>query len=236
MKIAIPAVAVTLLGLFQMAGQGPSSSGQANDWLIVPGVRVGPVTAGTVRGDLPRLFPGAAVADQELELDEGMVFPATMVARGTPSESLAIVWTGPGADAHPKQVFVCRGRRRGVCRYHAPVPGGDIAVGSRLSDLEALNGKAFTIQGFGFGYGGSVLSWDDGKLEKVDCNSTLSLAIDGERDRDGDLTMNLSEQERGTFTGSRPVSTTTPALRKLNPAVTDILFRFPAPGAKPCAR
>jgi len=231
MKTGFSAAALTLLGLFQMAGQG-----NGNDWLIVPGVRVGPVTASTVRGDLQRLFPKDTVSDQELELDEGMVFPATMVARGTPSESLAIVWTDKSAGAHPKQVFVCRGRRRGVCKYHAPVPGGDIAAGTRLSELEALNGKSFTIQGFGFGYGGSVLSWDDGKLQQVDCNSTLSLAIDGERDRDGDLTMDLSEAERGTFSGSRPVSSTTAALRKLNPAVTEILFRFPGAGAKPCSR
>src|ERR1700691_5637255 len=106
MRIVFPAVVLTLLSVFPIGGQNP-----ANDWLIVPGVRVGPVTAATVRGDLQRLFPKDTVSDQELELDEGMVFPATMVARGTPSESLAIVWTGAGADAHPKQVFVCRGRR-----------------------------------------------------------------------------------------------------------------------------
>src|SRR5271166_2376187 len=100
MKIASLTVALALLCLSQMAGQGP-----VNDWLIVPGVRVGPVTARTVRGDLQRLFPQSTVGEGELELDEGMVFPATMVARGTPAESLAIVWTGPGADAHPKQVF-----------------------------------------------------------------------------------------------------------------------------------
>jgi hypothetical protein len=231
MKTAPPIVAVALFCLSQMAGQG-----SANDWLIVPGVRVGPVTAATVKADLARLFPQATVSDQELELDEGMVFPATMVARGTQSESLAIVWTGKEADAHPKQVFVCRGRRRGACKYHAPVAGGDIAVGTKLSDLETLNGKPFTMQGFGFGYGGSVLSWDDGKLGKIDCHSSLSLAIDGERDRDGDLTIDMTSADRGTFTGNRPVSTTTPALRKLNPSVTEILFKFPEPGARPCPR
>ncbi|HWE51614.1 MAG TPA: hypothetical protein VG273_17610 [Bryobacteraceae bacterium] len=231
MKTPLPAVGLALLCLSPVVGQGP-----ANDWTIVPGVRVGPVTTATVKSDLARLFPGAAVADQELELDEGMVFPATMVARGTPSESLAIVWTGKDADAHPKQIFVCRGRRRGACKYHAPVPGGDIAVGTKLTELEALNGKDFTIQGFGFGYGGSVLSWDNGKLGKLDCHQSLSLAIDGERDRDGDLAGGLSEQDRGTFTGNRPVSTTTPALRKLNPAVTEILVKFPEPGVKPCPR
>ena len=222
---------LALLCLSPLAGQAP-----ANDFVIVPGVRVGPVTSSAVRADLPRLFPGATVEDQELELDEGLIFPATMVARSTPTESLAIVWTDKSAGAHPKQIFVCRGRRRGSCKYHVPVAGGgDIAVGTtHLTDLEKLNAKPFTMQGFGFGYGGSVISWDDGELQKIDCNSSLSLAIDGERDRDGDLTMNLSEADRGTFTGNRPVPSDTPALRKLNPAVTEILVRFPA-GAKPCA-
>lgn len=230
MKIAGPIVALTLLCLSRMAGQGTE-----NDWLIVPGVRVGPITASTVRADLRRLFAQTAVSDGELELDEGMVFPATFVARGTPAESLAIVWTGAGADAHPKQVYICRGRRPGTCKYHAAVPGGDIAAGTRLADLEKLNGKPFTIQGFGFGYGGSVLSWDGGKLAKIDCHSSLSLAIDGERNREGELAMDLTAEERATFTGNRPVPSNTPALVKLNPAVTEILFKFPEPGAQPCA-
>jgi len=232
MKSGPALIASTLLCLSQLAGQGT-----VNDWLIVPGARVGLVTAKTVRADLPKLFPQATVEDQELELDEGMVFPATMVNRAKQSESLAIVWTGKAADAHPKQVFVCRGRRRGACQYHAPVAGGDIATGTKLSDLETLNGKPFTIQGFGWGYGGSVISWDDGKLQKVDCNSSLSLAIDGERNRDGDLTMDLTEAERGTFTGNRPVPSDTPSLRKLNPQITEILVRFPDPATtKPCPR
>jgi hypothetical protein len=218
---------LTLLCLHPVAGQGP-----ANDFLIVPGARVGPVSTTTVRADLKRLFPGATVEDQDLELDEGMIFPATMVARSTPTESLAIVWTGKAADAHPKQIFVCRGRRRGVCKYHS----ADIAVGTHLTDLEKLNGKPFTMQGFGFGYGGSVLSWDDGKLQKADCHQSLSLAIDGERNRDGDLTTDLTEAERGTFTGNRPIPSDTPALQKLNPTVTEILVRFPDSSTQPCPK
>ncbi len=229
MKICVSLIPFVLLGML-------SAAEQDNNRVIVPGVRVGPVTATTVKADLPRLFPHTTIEEQELELDEGMVFPATLIARATPGQSLAIVWTGKGADAHPKQVYVCRGRRRGPCEYHVPVPGGDIAVGTRFSELEKLNGKTFTIQGFGWGYGGTVLSWDGGKMEKADCGSSLSLAIDGERDRDGDLKGDLTEAERGTFTGNRPVSSDTPALEKLNPSVTEILVRFGEGTAKPCAR
>jgi hypothetical protein len=205
-----------------------------NDWLVVPGVRVGPITATTVRADMKRLFPQSTVAEDELELDEGMVFPATMVARETQTESLAIVWTGKAADAHPKQVFMCRGRRRVACNWHAVGVGGDIAPGVKLLDLETMNGKPFTIHGFGWGYGGNVESWDGGRMEKLDCHRSLSIALDGERGRDGEFTTQLTDDEKISFSGNRSVSTTTPALRKLNPAVTEILFIFPAGDLKAC--
>ena len=47
---------VILAGVWSVsvAGQTPPA---ANDWLIVPGVRVGPITAASVPEDLRRLFP-----------------------------------------------------------------------------------------------------------------------------------------------------------------------------------
>ncbi len=210
--------------------------GQTSDWVIVPGVRVGPVTAKTVKADIPRLFPGASVKDDELELEEGFVMPATFVARETRPESLAIVWTGKEADAHPKQVYLCRGRGRGECKWHAVAPGGTIAVGVKLSELEKINGGGFTVHGFGYGYGGNVESWDGGAIAKFDCNNSLSVGLDGERNREGDLTMALTSEERQSFSGNRSIASSTPALRKLNPAVTEILFFFPDAGARACGK
>lgn len=220
---------VVFLGLAALA------TGQSvpTDFTVVPGVRVGPVTASTVRADIKGLFPKASVAEDELELDEGMVFPATWVARENPAESLAIIWTGKAADAHPKQVFLCRGRRRTACKWHATGVGGDIATGMKLSELETMNGKPFTIHGFGWGYGGAVETWDGGALDKVDCHHSLSIALDGER-KDGEFTVPLTEDEVVSFSGNRSVPSSTPALRKLNPAITEILFVFPPPGAKAC--
>ncbi|HYA18069.1 MAG TPA: hypothetical protein VEF06_11415, partial [Bryobacteraceae bacterium] len=143
--------------------------GQANDFLLVPGVRVGPLTASAVKADVERLFPGATVKDDELELEEGVVLEATYVNREKRPESLAIVWTGKTPDSHPKQVFLCRGRGRGECRWHAAAPGGNITVGVKLLDLEKINGNPFTIHGFGYGYGGNIESWDGGKIGKFDC-------------------------------------------------------------------
>jgi hypothetical protein len=227
-------LAFVFAGLTALPGTGQSVP--VNDWMVVPGVRVGPITAATVRADLQRLFPTATVADSELELDEGMVFPSTMVARETQAESLAIIWQGKGADAHPKEIFLCRGRRRVACKWHAAGVGGEIIPGMKLLDLEVMNGKPFTIHGFGWGYGSNVESWDGGAIDKVDCHHSLSIAIDGERGRDGELTLKLTDEETNSFSGNQSVPTTTPALRKLNPEITEILFIFPPPGAKSCGQ
>ena len=73
-------------------------------------------------------------------------------------------------------------------------------------------------------------------MQAWDCNSSLSIVVDGERNREGGLALQLSEADRSTFTGNQQVSTSTAALRKLNPAITEMLFIFPSAGAKPCAR
>ena len=197
----------------QVWAQAPAQN-SVNDWKVIAGVRVGPLTAAAVKADVPRLFPQASVKDDELELEEGMVLPATWVSRENQAESLAIVWSGKTADAHPKQVFLCRGFRRVACRWQVQGVGGVIGTGTKLLDLEAMNGKPFVIHGFGFGYGGSVESWEGGKLDRLDCNHSLSIAIDGER-KDGELAMAMTDDETNSFSGNKTVPTTTSALRKL---------------------
>jgi hypothetical protein len=196
---------------------------QTNDRRIVPGERVGPVTAATTRADLPRLFPGAPAKDDEIELAEGVLEPATHIA------DLAIVWSRKNADAHPARIFICRGRRRTSCQWQT---ADGITLGVRLDRLEQLNDRAFSISGFGFDYGGNVLSWNGGKLARLDCGPRLILTLDGDRGRDGRLTIDLLTDERHSITGDKPVPSDTPAMRKVNPSVTEMVFQFA--GAPPC--
>jgi hypothetical protein len=203
----------------------------AADWTIVPGEGVGPITAKTVRADLQRLFGSIPIEDDAIELDEGIVLPATLLSKDVPSESLAVVWDGKGPDSHPKQVFLCRGRRRGPCKWRT---ANGISDGTPLSQLDTLNGKPFTVSGFGMNYGGNVQSWDGGKLEALECGGRLTLTLDGERQRGGALTVELTSEERHSIVGDKPVPSTTPAMHKVNPVVTEMVFYFPGPDSKPC--
>jgi hypothetical protein len=191
----------------------------ADDWTLAP-ARVGPITAMTTREDLPKYF--SDVRDDDIELDEGMTQKATLVFRNDPSKTLAISWT---ADRHPKQVFVCWGRRRGACQWSL---ANGIKVGTKLDELETRNGGPLTISGFGYNYGGNVLSWKGGKLASLDCGGRVVLTLDGERDR-GDLRVELSSEERHSISGDRPIVSTVPAMRKVNPSVVGILVQFAGP-------
>jgi hypothetical protein len=195
-----------------------------NDWRIVPGQRVGPVTAATTRADVPRLFPGSPAKDDEIELAEGVLEPATQIA------DLAIVWSAKDPGAHPARVFICRGRRRASCQWRTP---DGITLGVRLDRLESLNGRRFSIAGFGFDYGGNVLSWNGGKLARLDCGPRLILTLDGGRGRDGRLAVDLTSEERHSITGDKTVASDLPAMRKVNPAVTEMVFQFA--DIQPCA-
>lgn len=203
-----------------------------HDWVIVPGTRVGPITAAITPDDLRRVFPRDSVQDEEIELDEGMLQPATLVYKKNSSETLAISWNGKGSQAHPKQIFVCFGRRRGLCRWEV---FGGIKIGTRLSELEKMNGKPFTVSGFGWNYGGNVLSWEDGKLAPLDCGGRVVLTLDVERSRGGEFSVAMTREEVHAVSGDRPISSSIAAMQKLNPGVVGILFQFPGPDSKKCA-
>jgi hypothetical protein len=97
-----------------------------------------------------------------------------------------------------------------------------------------LNGAPFTLSGFGFNYGGNVISWDGGKLAKLDCGGRLVLTLDGERSGPARYAVPMTSEEVHAVRGDRAISSSTPAMRKLNPAVVGILFQFPRPDSKRC--
>ncbi len=221
---------ILLAALFCLPIQAQSPP-PANDWTIVPGLRVGPISRTTLRADLPRLFPKEAVEDDEIELDEGMLQSATLIYKSDPSQSLAISWDAKGPQAHPKQIFVCHGLRRGGCRWRT---SDGIQFGTPLSALESINGGPFTLSGFGFNYGGNVESWDGGKLEKLDCGGRVVLTLDGERSGPSRYAVPMTPEEVHAVRGDRAISSSTPAMRKLNPKVVGILFQFPRADSKKC--
>jgi hypothetical protein len=195
------------------------SFAQTNDWLIVPGVRLGPLTASSGRADLERIFGAAQVADRPVGMGDGSSRPGTVVYGDNPSEALAILWTDE-TRARPEQVQVCYGLKQGTCRWHT---SSAIGMNTSLRDLESANGGPFILLGFERDFAGTVLSWEGGKLAR-DLEGTGRVVL---RLSSPDLSQ-LSAIEEAAVLADR-VRSDQPAMRKLNPEVYRILVVFPRP-------
>jgi hypothetical protein len=145
---------------------------QQNDWLIVPGERLGPIPTDITRAGLDRLLGKDKVHDQEVDTGEGPE-PVTVVFSETPGAALAILWRDSRTI---RQVMICFPPEDHPCKWHTK---DGISFGISLDRLEKLNGRAFQIEPWGSDIGGWVISWQGGKLATRDGpNNSLGLRLD----------------------------------------------------------
>jgi len=193
-----------------------SAMGQQNDWLIVPGRRLGPLNANTTRADLDRIFGKSDVQDQSLDGGEGPE-PATVVFPKTPDAALAIFWQ----DNRMDRVMICYQHEAGPCKWHTQ---NRVSLGTNLQQLETLNGRAFQIENWGYDLGGNISSWRRGKLEAI-FGSRLVLSVYFQKtpqdftSRQRTLLNEIDRHKR------KPLSTDA-AVRELDPTVTRMELIF----------
>jgi len=128
---------------------GPAA--MTDDWLILPGERVGPVTLTTSEAELLSRLGDDAIARREIYLAEGFCTAGTVLYPGTP-DSLDIAWAD-SARTRPAFVRITGAGSRWV------TPAG-VRIGSTLEELEAIHGGPLTFSGFGWDYGGG-LGWPE---------------------------------------------------------------------------
>jgi hypothetical protein len=197
---------------------------QTNDWIIVPGVRIGPLNASSGRADLARIFGPAPVVDRAIDMGDETSRPGTVVYPDNPSETLAIVWRNE-TRSRPEQVLICYGLTRGApCRWRT---ASGIGMNTSLRDLESANGRPFLLLGFERDFAGTVMSWESGKLEReLEGTGRLVLRLSPKTDGDGQFIPALTPAEEAAVLAER-VPSDLLAMRKLNPMVYRILMVFP---------
>ncbi|MDA0205559.1 MAG: hypothetical protein O3A53_14280 [Acidobacteria bacterium] len=125
--------------------------------LIVPGVRVGAITAETGEADLISVFGRDRFSAHKVGMGEGNVCDGALI-RFDNEESLAVAWRDRTTKTGVSQVVV---RSRSLQTKEG------LRVGLSLAEVESLNGKPLIINGFGWDYGGVVNSWEGGRLAPI---------------------------------------------------------------------
>ena len=92
-------------------------------------------------------------------------------------------------------------------------------LGLSLQEVEKINAKNFTISGFGWAHGGSVVSWEGGKLAG---DSTLTHLVSFRNKR-----QNISIEEFKKVSGEAEFDVRHIAIQQMNPALEQITILKP---------
>jgi len=189
---------------------------QTHDFLIVPGVRVGPVTKKSTESDLKRVFGAANVLHEALMVRDADPYPGLVIYSRPhyhPSNRLLEVIPDGQGRAHSVSISSQRWRT-----------SSGIRLGMTASELEQINGKPFRLYGFGWDFQGGVMSWEGGKLEGV--KFSISFYLYPSQKPTGDWRSILSPEEYESVEGPKEILSDHPVMRKLRLTVVDIQVRL----------
>jgi hypothetical protein len=127
---------------------------ERTDFLVVPGVRVGPIHLNTSEEALISLY-GPAVSRGKVQINPQKEEAASFLYKGTADE-LAVTWKSETRQ-QIKAVYL-----NGSGKWHT---ANGLKVGMNLLDLTKVNKNPVSFYGFNWEYGGVVESFGKGVLE-----------------------------------------------------------------------
>ena len=186
-----------------------------NDWEIVPGGRVGPITAHTSIQDLRNAFGAENVEGAEIHIGEGDYVPGTIVYPHEPEKRLEILWKVH--EQVPAEIRMDGDRSLWKTKQ-------GLTLGSSLKDIERLNEKPFWFAGYdpGWDYGGTIFDCNGGALKELGCRDPAEpdKGVQGRK-----LLLRLSGPSYSAVPDAVGVDdflSDNPVMQKLNPTVSEM--------------
>lgn len=190
-----------LIAFIFVAGTSAAPAAQNDDFLIVPGERVGAITGDASEDSLRAIYGGDRVESVLVSKGEGFFCKGSRVLFDN-GEFLEVTWLDTEAKASPDFIQV---------KGKSWQTGDGISLGISLQEIEEINGKPFRLLGFEWDYGGTIISWEGGNLEGQPREMWLALTPDQE------AYQQTSGNEAGQVSGDREFSSGHPVMQKLNP-------------------
>ena len=174
----------------------------------------GPFARDSNERRLAQVFGAANVERADVPVGEGNTEPGTVIFAKDPARRIDILWHD--AYARPNVVIIRNGST-----WPVSVTGLDkpVANGATLEEIEAMNGRPFTLTGFGWDLGGYTNGWDGGRLDKPVGGCNLSVRFEPANDAPGDALDKVN--------GDVEFLSTDSAMRQTRPVVIEIELGWP---------
>ncbi|MEW6255434.1 MAG: hypothetical protein AB1592_05705 [Pseudomonadota bacterium] len=174
----------------------------------------GPFAKDADAARLAAVFGAANVRHGDVTVAEGATEPGTILFPDDSARRLEILWHDAEARKRPSLVRAGEGSV-----WRAPVPRGVLSIGLPIAEVEAINGRPFTLYGFEWDYGGYVSDWKGGALgmAREGCVIGARFAPDP----------NAPDTALIKVAGDRQMSSALPAMRAVRPSVQQISIAWP---------
>jgi len=183
--------------------------------LIVPGVKAGAITPEMTETELRVLFGEENVQPSDVDVGEGRTEHGTVIYPDEPARKMEILWKDAEEKRFPKRLIWTGDRTEWKTAE-------GISLGTTLKELERVNGKPFSFFGFGWDYGGTIRSWQGGKLkEQFYRHGRIILRLEGPQDDQA-----VTQEEEGSIRGNRELTSENPIVRKFNPKIYQMIMEF----------
>jgi len=180
------------------------------EWLLVPGERVGKITATTTESDLIAIYGADHVRNDEFHVGEGEMIPCTAVFPEEDAKRVMVLWDDPDTKTKPVAVSV-----DGIGSLWRTEKG--LGVGTPLTVVEELNGKPFMLYGFGWDYGGRVSNFNGGALGTPEGGLQVEFQLNYESDPPP------ADELVNQVSGDHEFNSSNPAMQTLNPMVYSVV-------------
>jgi len=175
-------MAGVLLAPVAFAAETGPAKAEAGETALTCGA---PIAWDATEETLKSQFGAENVEYKDLGGPEGTEMFGTRVYGKDPKKTFDIVWSDEAKRANPSvinvnQVWSEDGETVTVPDWKS---AEGIYLGMPIEELEKLNGKPFKLFGFGWDYGGSVISWEGGKLEPAadaKCGTSIVFSDSGD--------------------------------------------------------
>lgn len=206
---------IFLVGCFLISAASAAGRAQPS-YQIVPRVRVGAITRTTSERELKRIYGRRNVQSTRVSIGEGEYEPGTVIYPSDPTRRIEIIWKDARRKRYPQRIQLTGAKSVWKTRE-------GISLGTRLKELERINGRAFTLLGFSWDYEGTIISWNGGRLERQfgkDSRAVL-LRLSPQTSHE------ISVEEEASVIGDNDFSSGNSVMQRINPKVYQLIVEFP---------
>jgi hypothetical protein len=183
------------------------------NWVVIPKIQVGDIKSNCQEKDLITIFGQGNIIQDSIYIGDGEFRYGSILFPNTENE-LKIIWESDSSFKDPKS-----------CIFHNKnsnwITNTGIRIGTTLKELEDINDTSFILLGFGWGYGGTVVDWKNGKLKQYSNHNGLHIRL-------SPSSQYLSNQSKiiEDLSGDIEIHSSNEKMQEINPEIFYIEIRF----------